>query len=90
MTPEHTPTPWSVSGNMIWDANNYHVASCNVNNDAAFIVRACNAHDELVAACEEAIKAIELRISMQGAAGYLGNAYKKAKEALAKAKGNEP
>lgn len=57
----HTPTPWEACGNLVRtartdvDPSGLLVCDCpaNVGNrieDAAFIVRACNAHDELVAA----------------------------------------
>jgi hypothetical protein len=64
MSLQHTPTPWSVCSapaNDLWyvgisiEASGARVAdTCILNNhhteDAAFIVLACNAHDELVAA----------------------------------------
>lgn len=57
----HTPTPWEACGNLVRtartdvDPSGLLVCDCpaNVGNrieDAAFIVRACNAHDDLVAA----------------------------------------
>jgi len=61
METKHTPTPWGIV-----DCTNKgkgftiqsplaHYSNCNVAsyvglNDASFIVRACNAHDELVSA----------------------------------------
>lgn len=57
MSAQHTPTPWSVDrGLVIRDAEGKWVANVDGGNDAvsktraAFIVRACNAHDDLVEA----------------------------------------
>lgn len=61
----HTPTPWEACGNLVRtartdvDPSGLLVCDCpaNVGNrieDAAFIVRACNAHDDLVAALRKA------------------------------------
>lgn len=57
MTTQHTPTPWHVwsqgletkvrSGVDLNIASTHGISS---KDNAAFIVRACNAHDELVAA----------------------------------------
>lgn len=50
----HTPTPWTVgnpgvaNGSLILGSNNV-VADTNKTADAAFIVRACNAHEKLLA-----------------------------------------
>jgi hypothetical protein len=63
METKHTPTPWTIkkeSGSYtIYGANGDSIAndemyypSAPLFKDAAFIVRACNAHDDLVAACE--------------------------------------
>lgn len=54
MTTNHTPTPWRVN---TFNGDRQEVLDANGNNacvkaNAAFIVRACNAHDELVAALE--------------------------------------
>lgn len=62
-TATHTPTPWNVTRDenhvraLIRDAGFMRVAECGrafvpgiAEANAAFIVRACNAHDELVAA----------------------------------------
>lgn len=53
--PKHTPTPWKVKGNLntIEGANGLTVCDLRSNTvdadaDAAFIVRAVNAHEELV------------------------------------------
>ena len=57
-TTNHTPTPWKVtpfhSGVFYVDqqSNNSAIAAVDGEQDAAFIVRACNSHDELVKALE--------------------------------------
>lgn len=55
--PQHTPTPWDTKPTagdhqqIIWDDSGKTIALVYTDaSDAAFIVRACNAHDELVAA----------------------------------------
>lgn len=45
----HTPTPWTVDGVWIESAGDT-IAEVWVDANAAFIVRACNSHDELLAA----------------------------------------
>ena len=65
MTQKHTPTPWTQQGEVItkdgatiakaWLNGLYEDAGAHdlQQDNARFIVRACNAHDELVAALEE-------------------------------------
>ena len=62
MNTDHTPTPWKLSKNNILDSNGDSIAHVNFGdgeimafNDAAFIVRAANAHEELLAACKESL-----------------------------------
>ena len=58
----HTPAPWSVNGNRItaWDKE-LHVAAIPPESyspweaNAAFIVRAVNAHEELIKAAKKVI-----------------------------------
>jgi hypothetical protein len=60
---EHTPTPWESNFNRIEskddhgvDNDGWMIAECigpEQEANAEFIVRACNAHDALVAACEK-------------------------------------
>ena len=55
MTQQHTPTPWTQRNigpheYNITDGEGYSVAHSWNNDDAAFIVTAVNAHDDLVAA----------------------------------------
>lgn len=64
MTKQHTPMPWVLSENVndtsetpftefcIEDANDNIVMFLKNGELAAFIVRACNAHDELILALE--------------------------------------
>jgi hypothetical protein len=58
MSAEHTPTPWYISGkSTIRRGSNDWIGYVHWRNGAAnaeFIVRACNAHDNLVAALREA------------------------------------
>jgi hypothetical protein len=57
----HSPLPWVQGPNFpeqIFDADGLRVADCGLRDpedasDAAFIVRAVNCHDELLAACVE-------------------------------------
>ena len=57
---DHSPLPWTCENRHgydyeIWSGENEIVsvgAGTDAEADAAFIVRACNAHDSLVAACE--------------------------------------
>lgn len=66
MNAKHTPTPYytdTLGGNTIWaSAGLGCVAECNKENskvqDAAFIVKAANAHDDLVAALAAALPAL--------------------------------
>lgn len=58
----HTATPWFLNGFDIAAAdhkNGHQVTICkisgNMDCNAAFIVRACNAHDDLVKALEDII-----------------------------------
>ena len=69
MTTNHTPGPWRVvespQGNYIIESDECgEIAKCKAtaNGEAlsAFIVRACNAHDELVAVLEFAAAALQL------------------------------
>lgn len=60
----HTPTPWRTYAGraIVFDADGNYVAYCGQSHfieteeqkaNAEFIVRACNSHDELVAALED-------------------------------------
>lgn len=94
MTTQHTPTPWNHSnGTVVFDGNDRKVAATYANkgygieideaqSNAAFIVRACNAHDELVAAlraCVEEMSAYEYADE-----GISGELIRNARAALAK------
>lgn len=62
MTTSHTPTPWIAKFDEVIGANDRSVAVCGVElnenaidqANAAFIVKAVNAHEALVAALERA------------------------------------
>ena len=67
METKHTPTPWKAGhyitspDKVIMDSigmaiANMNMAERNTEANAAYIVHACNAHDELVAALESMIK----------------------------------
>lgn len=61
MTMKHTPLPWTQyeNGGQIYNANKSFVTcvqSTLCQEDAAFIVRACNSHYDLVAALEAVTK----------------------------------
>ncbi|MBA8886128.1 hypothetical protein FHW12_000319 [Dokdonella fugitiva] len=75
MSAQHTPTPWHTgegkAERIIYADDGFAVADAAVfhgrhvespANNAAFIVRACNAHDELVAALRRAVEAAEARM----------------------------
>lgn len=64
---EHTATPWETNGDMMvypkgtpehWRKQRGHCVAVIPYNpaDAAFIVRACNAHDDLLAACKALVE----------------------------------
>ena len=63
---KHTLLPWQAIENIITESHGIAIAKCfergyetpNPKANAAFIVRACNAHDPLVAACSELYKAV--------------------------------
>ena len=62
---KHTPLPWwnaktgSHQGLVISEENGANVAvTYNGDSDAEFIVRACNCHDELLAACKYVLEEI--------------------------------
>jgi hypothetical protein len=73
MTTQHTPTPWKTETPKGWEqkgltaiwSDGVMVATCGrqgtqeQQDNAAFIVRACNSHDALVAALEIAVERLE-------------------------------
>jgi hypothetical protein len=62
----HTPTPWTANLSCVFSGKNC-IAVCDTDNDtrermqdnAAFIVKAVNAHDDLVAAAKMALRTYE-------------------------------
>jgi hypothetical protein len=90
----HTPTPWEIyEGGAIGHGKNYGikgVAEAHLwPDDAAFIVKACNAHDDLVAIAREALAVVE-HGGGSFAMGEKGKNYgieDRIKAALAKAEG---
>lgn len=74
---KHTPTPWNVNqGRITADgvtvATSYAPSNATVNSialrdaNAAFIVRACNAHDELVEILERARGVVQMVDDAEG------------------------
>lgn len=96
MTNKHTPTPWVLEDRrkrgegFSIKSPTAHYSSCLVahyigENDANFIVRACNAHDDLVAALKD-IATSDVYLSDDGKAHVMPNRIQEiAKQALAKA-----
>ena len=97
----HTPTPWYIDGihpRLIRGSPNHQaIATLEVaaymGENAAFIVRACNVHDELVEALKECMKdSFTASDGMSELGRHSGNhkwawqRYAKAVAALAKAK----
>jgi hypothetical protein len=80
---EHTPTPWYVNGR-VWikpKNNGWPIARIQGDQreaDAEFIVQACNSHDSLVAALDQARDDI-LANSLSGALDTIETAIAKAK-----------
>lgn len=65
--PAHSPTPWTADWRFVRDQRRNIVLepSALVKDEvaranAAFTVRACNAHEELLAACKTALSKLEL------------------------------
>lgn len=100
---KHTPTPWNVNGGMRPGIKTVYADSgsiCEMTNsqahsdaeqeaNAAFIVRACNNHDELVSALENLQKVFVERAEHANGKTwtYGATANLNALKALAKAKG---
>lgn len=70
MSAQHTPVPWHVGPHYKYDIESREGRICECNGmgssravaNAAFIVRACNSHDDLLKACVDVLA--------QFAAGY--------------------
>lgn len=77
---KHTPTPWRFDDNHMYVYCGDHViVTCNdpstavgglsaeeIEANAEFIVRACNAHDDLLTACEAVVLAARLKDPIAG------------------------
>lgn len=100
---QRTPTPWRLSEQysltVEYKIGDYVATMCGLRDkaeaNAAFIVRACNAHDELVAALEGTIDCLTVH-ELDCARDGLKNAERAARDALsavraaiAKAKGEQ-
>ena len=80
----HTPTPWKVvkPGHDNPDKSNFRCVQIGKDDsyttlellpeDARFLVRAANAYDDLMAACQAAAKALPVLAAMLDAAGLAG------------------
>lgn len=90
--PAHTPLPWKADHLMI-TAGREMLAQLGISNNfqpprpyeceanAAFIVRACNSHYDLLAACEEFVRKVDAGEARSQ------NSYGQMKAAIAKARG---
>ncbi len=88
-TPQHTPTPWKANGLSIEDSNGDLIACLNTGDgivraheDAAFIVRAVNAHDELLQALKDCVGELQFH-----AESLPDGEIERALKAIAKAEG---
>jgi len=69
-TPKHTPGPWNYSSGMVWAGRGEEIAiaraarddeatsPCERDANAKYIVRACNAHDDLMEALRDLLHQI--------------------------------
>jgi len=65
--PEHNPLPWTYMNTMgldyweffLQDSNDECIVNIQDKDNADFVFRACNAHYDLVAACEAVVRIIE-------------------------------
>ena len=102
MDTKHTPTPWRRVENIVCgpsDGYTDNIAACAHRIDAdqitnaAFIARACNAHDDLVAALVRLLRATEADVEQCPEMDVLtafetnSQAIQQARAALAKARG---
>lgn len=89
MTTKHTKTPWHQNG-MYVNANSARpvceIAEAHGEDDAAFIVRACNSHERLVDVLEKMTKVLEDYMSKYPVDSKANSVWLSAKSRLAKAK----
>ncbi len=94
---KHTPGPWTVSVGKksrimareiilaeCWDEVYGPETQAESEANAAFIVRACNAHEDLLNACEVALSQLT-----EDREEYLDSDIQQIKDAIAKARGQE-
>jgi len=97
-----TPGPWETStiklaNKVEWDICGSDggdiiadLMGCeNAKANAAFIVRACNAHDDLMEACHQMWAALDERILNASKGASVKEALEKIKQAISKAEGRE-
>ena len=87
-----TPGPWGTKEGMIYsesDQSGKTIAFCDNKANADFIVRACNAHDDLMEACHQMWAALDERILNASKGSSVKEALEKIKQAISKAEGGE-
>ena len=95
---ENTPLPWFSEGNVVFservevDEDDPIVCDCVADvlavafADAEFVMRACNAHDALLAACEAVLQWDVLASPLDGACGLPLELERQLRAAIAAAK----
>jgi hypothetical protein len=94
-TTQHTPTPWVYDEvtRQIWDAQKCTIVDMDYSDqlpdadvaNAAFIVRACNSHEQLVAALKITTNDLAVAIEQAGKDPAADDRVKRARAALAAA-----
>jgi hypothetical protein len=100
MSAKHTPTPWQIRQTRGHNPRHIEragapegmgkaIAACSEEHDAAFIVRACNSHDDLV----DLVKKLTARLAVgveEHFTSYVGDEklVAEGRKALAKARGD--
>lgn len=97
MDTKPTPGPWTVRNSYvdgslthITSPTNDHIAIAGTPEDAAFIVRACNDREDLLAALKELLAASLTETLLRESAGRRANARDVAREAIARATEAKP
>ena len=93
MTTQHTPTPWLADssglragvGPILFMTTGGYTGRSTAKANAAFIVRACNAHEELVTALDD-LKAYAEGQGLMFSVGWGKTVHERVRAALAKAR----